>query len=726
MQIPQLHLIQLHQFKKFNALISILFLLQFSTPLLESQTKKQNVEQEALKYEVTVTLKLIQVYVIDKNGDPVTDLEKSDFVLFDNGKRQTITQLEKHILSIPSSIKKPELEEIKRPVPEKVSSPELNRKIFLLFDFAFNNAVGIGRAKEAALHLIDTQLHSTDQVGVLSYSANKGLTFHEYLTTDHQKVRNVVQEIVGLKQLSGRAEQLEDKYAGSLEQIIPEDLKGFGRQNQEESSGVIIGGIKSEGGTIVSSKFKTNIYKMQVFDFSLIMKDLAKALRYIPGYKHLILFSKGVNSQILYGKPLAWSIFRKKESENTKDPDFYGDPELRSKYENMSKELGASNSPVYAVNVEGVIAGRKAYSKELLGDYSLRRMTKESGGKYYGNTNDFKSVVEEISRLTGVYYVLCYYIDEKWDGKYHKIKVKIKRKGCKVYAQGGYFNPKPFKEYTKFEKDLHLFDLALSENPYLQESINLSCQTLPYLSLGKSNILILSRIPIQRFVKTSGEKIEIVSIIFDKQKNIVSLHTRELRPSIIMRKDVYYYNIEELSPGEYDCRLVVRNLETGKGGVASSIVSIPDIPDSGLRVYPPLLLITEKDAFYVKGPPKDKSGVKYPSFFDVYPFDHSEYCPLTEELNPAVSNLLAVARCSIINIHQPQIQLSAHLIHLSSGEKIPLSLSILNQYQEQDTQIFLIELPKVKLRPGKYSLYLFAKEMNNKLKSHANSTFIVR
>lgn len=38
---------------------------------------------QELQHEVTVTIKLIQVYVTDKEGNSVTDLEKSDFELFD-------------------------------------------------------------------------------------------------------------------------------------------------------------------------------------------------------------------------------------------------------------------------------------------------------------------------------------------------------------------------------------------------------------------------------------------------------------------------------------------------------------------------------------------------------------------------------------------------------------------------------------------------------------------
>lgn len=40
--------------------------------------------------------------------------------------------------------------------------------------------------------------------------------------------------------------------------------------------------------------------------FSKAVKDLAKALRYIPGYKHIVLFSYGIPSFLAY--PSALSI----------------------------------------------------------------------------------------------------------------------------------------------------------------------------------------------------------------------------------------------------------------------------------------------------------------------------------------------------------------------------------------------------------------------------------
>ncbi|NIO21804.1 MAG: hypothetical protein GTN76_14015 [Candidatus Aenigmarchaeota archaeon] len=57
-------------------------------------TQEEKNEAE-LQYEVTVTLKLIQVYVTDKKGNPVLDLTKDDFFVFDNGHKQTLTEFER-------------------------------------------------------------------------------------------------------------------------------------------------------------------------------------------------------------------------------------------------------------------------------------------------------------------------------------------------------------------------------------------------------------------------------------------------------------------------------------------------------------------------------------------------------------------------------------------------------------------------------------------------------
>jgi hypothetical protein len=44
-------------------------------------------EQAQLQHEVKVTLKLVQVYVTDKKGNPVVDLTKDDFLVLMKEKK---------------------------------------------------------------------------------------------------------------------------------------------------------------------------------------------------------------------------------------------------------------------------------------------------------------------------------------------------------------------------------------------------------------------------------------------------------------------------------------------------------------------------------------------------------------------------------------------------------------------------------------------------------------
>lgn len=647
----------------------------------QSQTEKSEIKQETLQHEVQVTLKLVQVYVTDKKGNPVTDLEKEDFDLYENGERKIITEFEKHVLSMPPS--KAEHEK-KAHIIKK-----MNRKFFLFFDFAFNNPRGIIKSKESALHFIDTQLQPNDEVGVLSYSTLKSLTLHEYLTRDHKKVREVV-EGFGLKDVLGRAEDVEEQYWKAKGEISslradeePPPVAGTKHSWLQQFWGLRLKNLEAD----------RLVYRTQVSNFSLKIKELAKALRYIPGRKNIILFSCGPAYSVVYDY----------------SPGFF----VRDAYIKMFKELAASNSSVFAVNtdeLDSIIHKEDSWT----GIYPLQRLARVTGGKYFNFNLDYKEVIEEINNSTHSYYVLGYYIDEKWDGKYNKIEVKIKKKGYKVHSQEGYFNPKPFAKYSDLEKRLHLIDLALTENPQFQTPLNFPSITLPCSVRGKSGLVIMSKIPVEKIQEISGQEVEIVSIAFDKENNIVKLKRDEADFSRLPKENIYYSSLLSLPSGEFKCRIVIRNLDTGRGAVSSSSVTIPESLKSGIKLYPPLLLKVEKDAFYLKGPPA------------VYPFDKTQYSPLIEELKRGISRLLAVVRCSVSDIRQPDIKLSANLICQSTSQDIPLTISVLKKYQENDTEIFFIELQTEELQSGKYFLYLFGDEMNTKSNSYVSTTFNVK
>ncbi len=112
---------------------------------------------QEIQHEVTVTLKLIQVYVTDKQGNPVTDLQVSDFALYDSGRQQTITDFERHLLPQTAAKVEERLTETQVPA-SKAGTQRLNRKFFLIIDLFRNDLQGMKQAKKTALHFIVGQL----------------------------------------------------------------------------------------------------------------------------------------------------------------------------------------------------------------------------------------------------------------------------------------------------------------------------------------------------------------------------------------------------------------------------------------------------------------------------------------------------------------------------------------------------------------------------------------
>ena len=121
---------------------------------------------------------------------------------------------------------------------------------------------------------------------------------------------------------------------------------------------------------------------------------------------------------------------------------------------------------------------------------------------------------------------------------------------------------------------------------------------------------------------------------------------------------------------------LLRDIKTGKGAVASSFVIIPEPTDSGIKLFPPLLLIPEKKASYLKFSHNQENGTKKRSLSlrDIYPLLPENFSPLVEEFDRGIMKLFAVLRISIADVQEYEIEISANLVN-NSNKKIPLSNS---------------------------------------------------
>lgn len=549
----------------FSAAALLLIMQVPSSPGSFGPSIQERQDKAELRYEVVVTLKLVQVFVVDKKGNPVLDLQKEDFLIHDNGRVQEISEFERHSLNLPS----PEAESPPVSLEATPLQPPrdlMPRKFIFLFDFAYNNPRGIVKAREAALHFIETQLRPTDEVGVLSYSGMGGLQLWEYLTSDHPKVREVV-EAFGLKKVSGRVDNLQEKYYEAVTGQNPADAAGWGKatlRGNEKSLPDMGAKPDLEAKPEMKSWVFAEKGDLQALIFAERLKDLALALRYEPGQKSIVFLSSGVPYSLIYGIQAPYGDGRFGS---------FGESLLKQRYEDMFNELAASNCIVYALDTEEIGASLK---KDLrtMGAFTLQKISSATGGKYFGNINHYEKHIEKIQNLTGCFYVLGYSIDEKWDGAFHQLKVEVVRPGCEVHAQKGYYSPKPFREYSELEKMLHLVDLALNEDPMSQVPVRFPVAKLTCPPGKKVNLCLAAELPLDRIQDVLQGKFEIVSIVFDERGNTIELK-REVKTAADRPKEKVAHQADfDLPPGKYECRVIIRNLETGRGAVGSASVII--------------------------------------------------------------------------------------------------------------------------------------------------------
>jgi VWFA-related protein len=673
--------------------------------------------QKPLQYEVNVTLKLVQVYVSGKDGQPVSDLAVEEFEVTDNGQPVSVTHFEKHSLGQPGE-----------PEGGPTAGP-LNRKFFLVFDFGFNDPHGALKAKNAGLHFIDNQLQPGDEAGLLSFSAYRGLVLHEYLTSDHGRIRKIVDGF-GLKRLVGRAENLTDFiYSNDIADLPatppagpgvsgPEDF--FARQARLQTGQAVESGVLQD-------------YVDRARFFIESMDNFARVLRNVPGYKNIIFFSAGVARQVLYGKRggavlKEWSTPEELAANMSAYDAAQANAGLRGDYSNMLQQFKAANAPVFAMDVsrtqkEADVTyeeGTGAAAREFEGADSLRQMASGTGGKFYANTMDYKKAMDSIQNVTGAYYVLGYSVSEKWDGKFHKIKVRVKRKGCEVNAQGGYFSPKPFADYSSFEKLLHMTDLALSDVPQFQVPAEVPVTAMAVTVRGWPQLAVFTRASRTVHADVLGKKSEAYILLLDEGGEVSMIRKLKLRlPDETSDTQTLYPSFFlNVKPGRYTCRMVLRNMETGAAARGSAALVVPGAPAAPVILDTPLLLVLDPKALELAA---SEAG----ALAALFGFDAGSFAPLSGVAPAGPNKLYAALRCST-NIPGADFEISATLKGEAGPELTPVPVTIMKKAQDGQTVLFLTELGTGELRPGRYTLKVDAKEKGSGTAASSALDFTVK
>lgn len=638
-------------------LIAVVFAAVLFASFTYGQTKKESRKQQVLQEEAAAVVKLIPVRVLDADGRPIKGLKKEDFILYDNKELKIITEFEVY-----------ETGRLKGPIEKSdtalqpKSLPQTNRKYFILLDIQGSDEVGMVNAKKAALEFVETKVNPGDEVCVCSFAPMTGLIIQQYLTSDLEKIKKGIDR---------------------AKEVPPTPGFSSGRElDKEEDMALAKRGMATEEAfTPWPADRAVSVQGLRAHarknaDFRASMSELAKVIKYIPGSKNLVYFSS------------------------------------REPGKSVARLFAEANTPVYAINTQNWIVQRTRFSsflpikkKHIYEEHPLKDFAEASGGHYFADIKDIQTIADEIEILSGNYYVLGYYIDEKWDGRFHQIKVEVKKPDLKVLAQDGYYNPKPFAALTDIEKQIHLYDLAFADKP-ATPVLDLQVEVLCGCMMEEANAVLLSKLDVDQRTGIPPGMTEIFIFLFDKDHMLVAAERAELDLSAYDQKSLYSYLMKKLEPGEYSCRVVVRDMEMGRSLVGQYSFSAPEPASGTLAIYSPLILVPGKKADFLRfSSGKQKKGEKQASLIDFYPFLPQNTSPLIGSIGADVKNLWALVPVSFKVQEPSEVEMEVEMIDEASSEPIPIDWRIIDSHESASAvDFFLVEIDLPDLESGTYSL----------------------
>jgi VWFA-related protein len=335
-------------------------------------------------FRTGVNIVRVDVIVTDDNGNPVTDLTKDEFEIVEDGKVQTIDLFRQiRIDGTVPSVERPR-QVLTRDSEEREASRE-DVRIFAVLLADYQVCAARSRLVRDALTTFVGKLGPNDLVAVMTpLTSIRDLAF----TYDHDSIVQTLQRFEGRRGDYTPRNQIETEHAQ------------------------LLGGVELIRAAVVRDALKALAVRLGS------MRE---------GRKTVIFVSEGF--------PSGW----------------LNDPrQLRE----ITQEANRHNTSIYPIDPRGLVAsdgdvtasirpgcGRVPTGMRLrLSQDTLRELADETDGRAIVNRNSLSEGLAQILRDSSLHYLLGYSsTSAQPDGKFHQIRVRVKRSKVDVRARKGYW-----------------------------------------------------------------------------------------------------------------------------------------------------------------------------------------------------------------------------------------------------------------------------------------------
>lgn len=535
---------------------------------------------------VRITTQLVQIdaVVTDRKGAHIEDLSEDDFELTVDGKKQPLTYFKLIKLPEPKPFEKPDKKDKKDDkaaaapptMPTRMVAPEeVNRTIAFVVDDLGLSFESTYYTREALKKFVREQMQEGDLVGIIRTGRGGGAL--QQFTSDKRVLYAAIEKL-------------------TWNPVSRDMLPRFGAVDPNDA--------RSQEARDAEGRFED--FRETVFSVGTLgaLNFVVRGLRELPGRKMAVLVSDGFR---LFGRS--------------------GDND--QVLQNLRRLVDLANRAsvvIYSIDAKGLLPlmpDATTSGVPRLEDYQrvaqqnfdaqegLTYVARETGGLAFLNNNDINLGIQKAIKDAQSYYLLGFDPeDEKFDRKYHSIKLKLARRaGLQVRTRAGFLGvpDRPRRE-----------DLAQAVGPAARDRQFLGALFSPFgardLSLQMTSFFFSSPNP-NRGQKNEPEqvafvrsllhidparltfkdhpqepgkkqlKVEIVNFLFNETGQIIDqkghsfgvTYDAEQLQRVLAAGLTYTDDFVMKKPGAYQFRMVLRDPESGRLGSAGQFIQVPDL-----------------------------------------------------------------------------------------------------------------------------------------------------
>ena len=547
-------------------------------------------ERPAAVFGTGVSLVQLPVFVVDREGRAARGLASSDFEVVVDGRRAEVVSF-RYVDTTDADAD----EELQR-------SSAARRRFLLLFDKSFTDLAGLTRARRAAGELVRRKLADSDLVAVATFDLSQGIRLVANFTEDRALLAHAV-ETLGVPQLSRISDPL--RLAATLQAADLQARPGADPEPQQlldNISAVLVRQMRAA---------EAEQYRSHVQTLVAGLEDLGRALAGVEGRKQVVYFSAGFDSRFLVGEEgydretTSLSIEQGRLWEVDGQARF-GDARVRERLAEATRLLARADAVVHTIDVTGFgqdeslqrLTPLQDGMRDTGGRESLSLVAADTGGRFFKDANDLAPALAEMLEMTSRYYVLGIQPErEKGPGSFHKLKVKVARKGVKVSHRPGFFEKGPAAARTALQRQFDLAELVMSGDAS-RDDLPFTPLCLPFPAPGATQTLgLVVQVPRESLAWAGeGVGLELYAYAVGDDGGVRDHLAQSLRlePSRADPQDrargLSLFGTLAVPAGRYTIRLMVRDQASGRSAVRLLDVTVPPYDGRSAFALPPLVL----------------------------------------------------------------------------------------------------------------------------------------